>query len=62
MRFEPSHPPNRPQRPESLLFWQPDYFDRLIRSPEHFSTVKTYIRENPAKADLKSGFIVWDRS
>jgi REP element-mobilizing transposase RayT len=31
-------------------FWQPDYFDRLIRSPEHFSTVKAYIRENPAKA------------
>jgi hypothetical protein len=21
-------------------FWQPDYFDRLIRSPEHCSTVK----------------------
>ena len=33
-------------------FWQPDYFDRLIRSPEHFSTVKAYIRENPAKAGL----------
>lgn len=27
-------------------FWQPDDFDRLIRSPEHFSTVKAYIREN----------------
>lgn len=37
-------------------FWQPDYFDRLIRSPEHFNTVKAYIRENPAKASLKSGF------
>ena len=43
-------------------FWQPDYFDRLIRSPEHFSTVKAYIRENPVKAGLKSGFIVWERS
>jgi REP element-mobilizing transposase RayT len=43
-------------------FWQPDCFDRLIRSPEHFSTVKAYIRENPAKAGLKAGFIVWERS
>ncbi len=43
-------------------FWQPDYFDRLIRSPEHFSTVKAYIRENPAKAGLKAGFIFWERS
>ena len=37
-------------------FWQPDDFDRRIRSPEHFSTVKAYIRENPAKAGLKAGF------
>ena len=43
-------------------FWQPDYFDRLIRSPEHFNTVKSYIRENPAKASLKAGFIIWERS
>jgi REP element-mobilizing transposase RayT len=43
-------------------FWQPDYFDRLIRSPEHFSTVKAYIRENPAKAGLKTGFMLWERS
>ena len=35
-------------------FWQPDYFDRLIRSPEHFSTVKAHIRENPAKEGLKA--------
>ena len=42
--------------------WQPDYFDRLIRSPEHFSTVQAYIRENPAKASLKSGFVLWERS
>ncbi len=43
-------------------FWQPDYFDRLIRSPEHFSTVKAYMRENPAKACLKAGFALWERS
>jgi hypothetical protein len=35
-------------------FWQPDYFDRLIRSLEHFSTMKAYIREYPAKANLKA--------
>jgi REP element-mobilizing transposase RayT len=45
-----------------IPFWQPDYFDRLIRSPEHFSTVKAYIRENPSKAGLNTGFIVWERS
>ncbi|TDU66198.1 type I restriction enzyme R subunit/putative DNA methylase [Prosthecobacter fusiformis] len=43
-------------------FWQPEYFDRLIRSPEHLETVSAYIRENPAKAGLKSGFILWERS
>lgn len=43
-------------------FWQPDYFDRLIRSPEHLTTVKAYIRENPLKAGLKTGFILWERS
>ena len=43
-------------------FWQPDYFDRLIRSPEHFETVRGYIRDNPAKAGLKSSFVLWERS
>lgn len=43
-------------------FWQPDYFDRLIRSPEHFDTVRAYIRDNPIKASLKTGFILWERS
>lgn len=42
-------------------FWQPDYFDRLIRSPEHLETVKAYIRENPSKAHLKTGYILWER-
>ena len=42
-------------------FWQPDYFDRLIRSPEHFDTVRAYIRENPAKAGLKAGFLLRER-
>ena len=43
-------------------FWQPDCLDRAIRSPEPFSTVKTYIRENPAKAGLKDCFALWERS
>jgi REP-associated tyrosine transposase len=43
-------------------FWQPEYFDRLIRSPEHLDTMKAYIRENPVKAGLKSGFILWERN
>ena len=34
-------------------FWQPDYFDRLIRSPQHFAKVQAYMAENPAKAYLK---------
>ncbi len=41
-------------------FWQPDYFDRLIRSPEHFETTLDYIRHNPAKACLASGFVFWE--
>lgn len=43
-------------------FWQPDYFDRLIRSAEHFRTVQNYIRENTVKARLKSGFLLWERA
>ncbi len=43
-------------------FWQPEYFDRLVRSPEHFEMIRSYVRENPAKAGLKSGFILWERS
>ncbi len=42
-------------------FWQPDYFDRLIRSAEHFDTVRAYVRENPTKIGLKSGFVLWER-
>jgi REP element-mobilizing transposase RayT len=29
-------------------FWQKDYFDRLIRSPEHLWRCARYIRKNPA--------------
>lgn len=47
---------------EMVPFWQPDYFDRLVRSGTHFETIKTYIRENPIKAGLSSGFLLWERT
>ncbi len=28
-------------------FWQEESFDHLIRSPEQFAAVQTYIRNNP---------------
>ena len=42
--------------------WQPDYFDRLVRSPQHFQTSLDYIRDNPLKAKLhESDFVWWER-
>ena len=35
--------------------WQRDYFDRLVRGPEHFERCVRYIRGNPAKAGLGEG-------
>jgi REP element-mobilizing transposase RayT len=39
--------------------WQKGYFDRLIRSVEHWEFVDGYIRHNPEKAKLRSGFRIW---
>jgi adenine-specific DNA methylase/REP element-mobilizing transposase RayT len=39
-------------------FWQDESFDHIVRKPEHLQRYKEYIRANPAKAGLKSGFIV----
>ncbi|MES2995509.1 MAG: class I tRNA ligase family protein [Verrucomicrobiota bacterium] len=33
-------------------FWQPDYYDRLIRGGRHFAKVVEYIAGNPVKARL----------
>ncbi len=33
--------------------WMKDYFDRLIRDPEHLSHCVRYIRRNPQKAQLR---------
>ena len=35
--------------------WQEDYWDRLIRTPLHFSKCVEYIRENPLRAGLRDG-------
>jgi REP element-mobilizing transposase RayT len=34
------------------VIWQKEYFDRVIRSAEHFNGTRAYIRNNPAKAGL----------
>ncbi|MEZ5385101.1 MAG: transposase [Prosthecobacter sp.] len=39
--------------------WQKGYFDRLIRSAEHWEFVDGYIRHNPEKARLRKGFRLW---
>jgi REP element-mobilizing transposase RayT len=38
--------------------WQPEYWDRLIRTQEHFAKCAEYIVQNPAKARLKQGEFV----
>jgi leucyl-tRNA synthetase/REP element-mobilizing transposase RayT len=43
---------------ESGRLWQPESFDRLIRSESHFGSVLSYIRENPEKAGLRQGEFV----
>ncbi|MCP5534705.1 MAG: leucine--tRNA ligase [Akkermansiaceae bacterium] len=44
-------------------FWQPEYYDRLIRSQEHFDRVMEYIAENPVKAGLSEGdYALYERN
>lgn len=33
-------------------FWQPDFFDRLVRNEQHYERVAKYIEWNPVKAKL----------
>ena len=35
--------------------WQPEYYDRLVRSPSHFNCLVSYILNNPIKAGLNDG-------
>lgn len=40
--------------------WMRDYWDRMIRSPEHYRYVRRYILDNPAKARLGKGlYLLW---
>jgi REP element-mobilizing transposase RayT len=32
--------------------WQPDYFDRFIRNPDHYAATLRYLAANPIKAGL----------
>ena len=45
---------NRREKRSGML-WQPDYWDRLIRSEEHFYKCADYIVQNPVKARLREG-------
>ena len=38
---------NQRENRTGTALWQPEYFDRLIRSQEHFAYVESYIRKNP---------------
>ena len=43
--------------------WMKDYWDRMIRSPEHGWKTREYILANPAKARLPEGhFRIWQRN
>jgi REP element-mobilizing transposase RayT len=42
--------------------WQKDYFDRLIRGPEHLFNTARYIQRNPVKAKLREHeFTYWTK-
>ena len=36
-------------------FWQSDPFDHLVRSPDQYDYLRTYIADNPKKARLEAG-------
>jgi REP element-mobilizing transposase RayT len=46
-----SHKANKILR-RSGQFWMPDYFDRYIRTEEHYTKTVEYIENNPVKARL----------
>jgi REP element-mobilizing transposase RayT len=43
-------------------FWEPEYFDHLIRSEEEFYRYIQYVASNPIKAGLKDWKWVWARA
>ncbi len=42
-------------------FWQQEPFDHLVRSPEQYEYLRTYIADNPVKAKLKPGEFIYRR-
>ena len=48
---------NRREGQQGAL-WQPDYWDRLIRSQPHFDWVQRYIRQNPQNLPTRT-FRLW---
>ncbi len=40
-------------------FWQPEYFDRVIKSQRQFEFTVRYILNNPVKAGLCKKFYEW---
>ena len=40
-------------------FWEPEYYDHLIRSEQEFNQYVAYVASNPLKAGLKDWRWVW---
>ena len=40
--------------------WQRDYFDRLVRDQQHLANCVRYIRNNPKKAGLNVGYVLYE--
>ena len=47
------------QMSRSGRLWQPGFFDRLIRTSEHFDRTRSYIEWNPVKAKLCTDPALW---
>lgn len=43
-------------------FWQREYYDRAIRSLDHFRAEQAYIQENPVKAGICARVEDWPYS
>ena len=44
---------------EKHRFWQREWFDHWVRSPEEAAGIVDYIRNNPVKAGLVARFEEW---
>jgi REP element-mobilizing transposase RayT len=42
-------------------FWMEGYWDRFIRNERHFETTRKYILENPRKAGLHKGYLLYSK-